>query len=80
MPNLAIPLIVKVCGAATATFNPAITGLMPSIADASRLQQANALRGLAISASYIVGPAIAGAVAALNAADLVGIDLATRAA
>jgi MFS family permease len=55
-----------VCGAASAVFNPAITGLMPSIADASRLQQANALRGLAISASYIVGPAIAGAVAAAS--------------
>jgi predicted MFS family arabinose efflux permease len=54
------------CGAASAIFNPAITGLMPSIADADRLQQANALRGLAISASYIVGPAIAGVVAAAS--------------
>jgi predicted MFS family arabinose efflux permease len=47
-------------GAATATFNPASTGLIPSIVTGSRLQQANALRGLAISIGNIAGPVAAG--------------------
>ncbi|WP_330253180.1 MFS transporter [Nocardia sp. NBC_00565] len=48
-----------VYGAATAMFTPAVTGLLPQIAG-ERLQQANALRGQAISLAYLVGPAVAG--------------------
>lgn len=51
-------------GAATATFNPASTGLVPSIVTGGRLQQANALRGLAISIGTIAGPAAAGVLVA----------------
>jgi MFS family permease len=51
-------------GAATAFFNPASTGLLPMTVSASRLQQANALRGLAQAAGYIAGPALAGVLVA----------------
>ena len=51
-------------GAATALFYPAATGLMPEVVPERGLQQANALRGLSLSAGNIVGPAIAGIVIA----------------
>jgi MFS family permease len=47
-------------GAATGFFNPASSGLIPVIAG-DALQQANSLRGMAMAAGSIVGPAIAGA-------------------
>jgi MFS family permease len=46
-------------GAATGFFNPAASGLMPEVAG-DRLQQANALRGMAVAAGNIGGPAIGG--------------------
>lgn len=46
-------------GAASGFFNPASTGLMPAVAG-EHLQQANALRGIAMAAGSIAGPAIAG--------------------
>ena len=55
-----------VSGVATAVFNPAVTGLMSSIVVGDRLQQANALRGLASSIGYIAGPALAGGVIAVS--------------
>ena len=51
-------------GAAAATFNPASTGLIPSLVPSSRLQQANALRGLAISIGGIGGPVVSGVLVA----------------
>jgi MFS family permease len=65
-------------GTASATFSPAITGLMPSIAARGHLQQANALRGLAISTGNIIGPAVAGAIASVaNPGWAIAIDAAT---
>jgi predicted MFS family arabinose efflux permease len=52
-------------GTAAALFNPASTGLVPSIVTGGRLQQANALRGLAISIGNIGGPAISGILVAV---------------
>lgn len=46
-------------GAAGGFFTPASSGLLPLLAG-ERLQQANALRGMAMSAGRIAGPAIAG--------------------
>jgi MFS family permease len=57
-----LTLLQAVHGTGTATFNPAMTGLMPSLVSSDRLQQAVALRGLALSVGYIAGPAIAGIV------------------
>jgi MFS family permease len=47
-------------GAATSFFNPASTGLVPEVVSAARLQEANALLGLARSAITIFGPVSAG--------------------
>lgn len=47
-------------GAATGFFNPASSGLIPTIAG-PRLQQATSLRGMAMAAGDIAGPALAGA-------------------
>lgn len=46
-------------GAATGFFNPASSGLIPLVAG-RWLQQANSLRGMAMAAGSIAGPAIAG--------------------
>lgn len=46
-------------GAASGFFNPASSGLLPLLAGEG-LQQANALRGIAMAAGNIAGPAIAG--------------------
>jgi MFS family permease len=65
-------------GAASAFFNPAMTGLTPSIVSAPRLQQANALRGLAESAGAIVGPALAATIIAVASPGwALGADAAT---
>jgi MFS family permease len=53
-----------VFGGASAFFNPASTGLLPSIVSAERLQEANALIGLTGGLTEVVGPAIAGVVVA----------------
>lgn len=47
-------------GAASGFFNPAASGLIPMVAG-ERLQQANSLKGMAMAAGNIVGPAISGA-------------------
>jgi MFS family permease len=59
-----IAVIQAVSGAATAFFNPASTGLTPMTVSEERLQQANALRGISMSASGIVGLTLGGAVVA----------------
>jgi MFS family permease len=46
-------------GAATGFFNPASSGFLPTVAG-EWLQQANSLRGMAMAAGGIAGPAIAG--------------------
>lgn len=47
-------------GAASGFFNPAASGLLPIVAG-ERLQQANTLKGMAMAAGNIAGPAISGA-------------------
>jgi MFS family permease len=47
-------------GAATAFFNPSLTGLTPALVSPARLQQANVLRGISAAAGGIVGPALSG--------------------
>jgi MFS family permease len=59
-----LALLAAAHGIASALFYPAATGLMPEVVSESGLQQANALRGLALSAGNIGGPAIAGLVIA----------------
>jgi MFS family permease len=54
-------VLQAVAGTATAFFNPASTGLTPMTVSAERLQEANALRGIALSSMLLLGPALAGA-------------------
>ncbi len=64
-------------GAATGFFNPASSGLMPTVAG-DFLQQANSLRGMAMAAGSIAGPAIAGGLVALSSPGVaLAIDAAT---
>jgi MFS family permease len=65
-------------GMASAFFNPAATGLTPQVVSPERLQDANGLRGLSMSASGIAGPAISAAlVAGVGAGWALGIDSLT---
>jgi MFS family permease len=51
-------------GASGAFFNPASTGLVPQLVSRERLQEANALLGLARSAIEVFGPVVSGVVVA----------------
>ena len=53
-------LAAALLGLGSSFFNPASTGLVPSIVSAGRLQEANALIGLSRSAIQVAGPAVSG--------------------
>jgi len=73
-----IAVLQALHGMATAFFNPAATGLTPQVVSAERLQDANGLRGLSMSASGIAGPAISAAlVAGVGAGWALGADSVT---
>ena len=73
-------VLAGVIGAGQAFFNPALTGLLPSVVSPARLQQANALRGVAMSTAQIAGPAAAGLIVAAGGAGwAIAIDGATYA-
>jgi Transmembrane secretion effector len=61
-------VLAGVLGAGQAFYNPALTGLMPQLASAERLQQANAFRGIATSTGQVVGPSLAGIIVAAGGA------------
>ncbi|HET7129176.1 MAG TPA: MFS transporter [Gaiellaceae bacterium] len=60
-----VAVLQAFAGTATAFFNPASTGLTPMTVSPERLQQANALRGLSMSSTGLVGLALGGAVVTL---------------
>jgi hypothetical protein len=73
-----IAVLQAVHGMASAFFNPAATGLTPQVVSPERLQDANGLRGLSMSASGIAGPAISAAlVAGVGAGWALGLDSLT---
>ncbi len=57
-------LLAALVGTGSAFFTPAATGLVPEVVSAGRLSQANALDGLTFSIGSIIGPAVAGVIAA----------------
>jgi MFS family permease len=59
-----LALLMAIYGTAQAFFQPAATGLVPATISPQRLQQANALLGLSRSLAFVVGPALAGVIAA----------------
>jgi predicted MFS family arabinose efflux permease len=70
--------LAGVTGAGTGFFGPASTGLLPEIVSEDELQPANALRSTAVSASEILGPALAGTVvAAAGAGWAIAVDATT---
>ncbi len=65
-PSIAtIAALAAVTGAASAFFEPAAQGLLPSLVEDARLGQANALRSINLSAGMVAGPVLAGALVAL---------------
>ncbi|HEY3185633.1 MAG TPA: MFS transporter [Gaiellaceae bacterium] len=65
-------------GAATAFFNPSLTGLTPLLVTGEHLQQANVLRGLSAGVGGIAGPALAGVlVATVGSGWALAVDSAT---
>jgi MFS family permease len=67
-----------VYGTAAAFFNPASTGLIPAVVSPGRLQQANALRALAMAAGSVAGPVVSGIlVAAASPGWALAVDAAS---
>jgi MFS family permease len=73
-----LAVLIAVYGTAQAFFQPAATGLVPATISPQRLQQANALLGLSRAMAFVVGPAIAGVIAATTNPGIVfGVDAGT---
>jgi hypothetical protein len=71
-------VLAGLTGAATGFFNPASTGLLPTVVAPEQLQQANGLRATAMSTGEILGPLAAGVlVASASAGWALAIDAAT---
>jgi MFS family permease len=77
-PIWSLAVLSGLTGAATGFFNPASTGLMPTVVAPELLQQANGLRATAMSGGEIAGPALAGAlIASVGPGWALAIDGAT---
>jgi predicted MFS family arabinose efflux permease len=61
-----LAVLYAIEGAATAFFNPASNGIVPSIVSRERLQEANALLNLSRSLGKTIGPALAGVLIVLG--------------
>lgn len=73
-----LAVLAGITGAATGFFNPASTGLLPTLVAPEHLQQANGLRATAMSAGEILGPLVAGVlVASASAGWALAIDAVT---
>ena len=59
-----LAVLMAIYGTAQAFFQPAATGLVPATISPERLQQANALLGVSRSFAFVLGPALAGVIAA----------------
>ena len=74
-PMAVLMVLAGLCGAGTAFYGPAETGLVPQAAGAEHVREANSLISLAASLITVVGPAFGGLVMALGGAPLaVGLD------
>ncbi|GIG62073.1 MFS transporter [Longispora fulva] len=70
--------LMAIFGTADAFFSPALAGLVPLTVRPERLQEANALRGLVMSAGLVAGPALAGGlVVAFGPGGALAADAAT---
>jgi predicted MFS family arabinose efflux permease len=73
-----IVVLQAISGMASAFFNPASTGLTPMTISPERLQEANALRGLSMASTGIIGSVISGVlVASVGPGWALAIDAST---
>lgn len=76
----ALLLLAAAGGLSEAFFNPALSGLIPSLAPEGHLQEANGLLSLSRAATNVAGPALAGILVAVAGAQTVlAIDAASYA-
>jgi predicted MFS family arabinose efflux permease len=76
-----VAALQAVLGGASGFFNPAASGIVPMVVSGARLQEANALRGIAMAAGQVAGPAIGGVlVATVGAGEALLLDAASYAA
>lgn len=79
-PLAALMALAGLCGAGTAFYEPAESGLVPQAAGAEHVREANSLISLAASLITVIGPSLGGLVMALGGASLaVGVDAASYA-
>lgn len=79
-PLFVFMVLAGMLGVGQAFFNPAMTGLLPEMVSPERLQQANALRGIASSTGLVLGPSLAGVIVAVGGAGwAIAIDAVTYA-
>ena len=77
-PIWLIVVLSAVLGTGEAFFTPALGGLTPAIAPQDRLGDANALLGIAQSATRVIGPALSGVLIGFTAPGVViAVDAAT---
>ncbi|WP_019872638.1 MFS transporter [Salinispora oceanensis] len=70
-----------VSGAASACYIPAVTGIQAETVPGERLRDANAMRGMVIAVTGVLGPALGGTLATLiDPAYVLGLDAFTFAA
>jgi len=81
-PSLAaLVALAACCGVGTAFYGPAETGLIPQVAGAERIKDANSLVSLSGSVGAVLGPALGGLLVAFGGASVaIGLDAASYAA
>jgi len=76
----ALMVLAACCGGGTAFYGPAESGLIPQIAGAGRIKDANSLVSLTGSLAAILGPALGGLLVGLGGASVaIGLDAASYA-
>ena len=80
-PSLpALMALAACCGIGTAFYGPAESGLIPQIAGAERIKDANSLCSLSGSLAAVIGPALGGLLVGLGGASVaIGLDAASYA-
>ena len=75
---LTVMALAACCGVGTAFYGPAESGLIPQVAGAERIKDANSLISLSGSLAAILGPALGGLLVGLGGASVaIGLDAAS---
>jgi MFS family permease len=75
---LTVAALAACCGVGTAFYGPAESGLIPQVAGAERIKDANSLISLSSSLAAILGPALGGLLVGLGGASVaIGLDAAS---